>query len=180
MTACNHRTLIFLGGSSTNMTFLIMIALHSMKFEPMERMLEALQQTNDGNCIRCQYYQFKGVFRPRDRRSSVEKALQWVINNCDTYNVASVNLSLGFNDNNLTSKTWFLSDKFAALKSNGVFVHASGNDFEYYAFPGIDYPAADPNVFSVGSTITSDRKVARAQYYRHRPYFLLQPAKRNL
>ena len=92
-----------------------------------------------------------------DDGSSVEKALQWVINNCDTYNVASVNLSLGFNDNNLTSKTWFLSDKFAALKSNGVFVcAASGNDFEYYAFPGIDYPAADPNVFSVGSTITSD------------------------
>ena len=36
--------------------------------------------------------------------NSLEKALQWVINNCDTYNIASVNLSLGFQDNNLNSK----------------------------------------------------------------------------
>ena len=33
---------------------------------------------------------------------------------------------------------------------------ASGNAFHKYEYAGIGSPSADPNVFSVGSTITSD------------------------
>jgi Ca2+-binding RTX toxin-like protein len=96
----------------------------------------------------------------------LEKALKWVVQNCDVYNVASVNLSLGLivpgtdrGYNDTSADTTWMSDEFASLRSNGVFVcAAAGNDYAYYApQQGVGYPASDPNVFSVGSVWTNDR-----------------------
>ena len=85
---------------------------------------------------------------------SVESALRWVINNRDTYNIASVNLSLG--DGGLyTQQTSnpLVSDELTTLANMGVIVvAAAGNSYYNFASqPGLNYPAADPSVISVGA-----------------------------
>ncbi|WP_158261380.1 MULTISPECIES: Calx-beta domain-containing protein [Pirellulaceae] len=87
----------------------------------------------------------------------VEQALQWVVNNVSTYNIASVNMSLG-NTNNYTSSQTFsstigINDELAALAALDVIVaSSSGNDFfTFNSQQGVAYPAADPNSLSVGA-----------------------------
>ncbi|WP_254565794.1 S8 family serine peptidase, partial [Oscillatoria sp. HE19RPO] len=88
-----------------------------------------------------------------------EQALQWVIANAETYNIASVNMSLGDsgNFNNATSE-YGLGDEIAKLKSQGVIVvSASGNDFfPHSSVQGVSYPAADPNSLSIGAVWTGN------------------------
>ena len=93
--------------------------------------------------------------------SNIEKALQWVISNRDTYSIDVVNLSLGsgFHTDRYDSSRY--ADEFATLREMGVFVvAASGNSNDFASGPisqdGIAYPAADPNVFAVGAVTASD------------------------
>jgi Ca2+-binding RTX toxin-like protein len=90
---------------------------------------------------------------------SVEKALNWVINNCDRYDVASVNLSLGTPGSaSNVATTNGISYAFQSLKSLGVFVCASsGNSHYKVGNKGVSTPSSDANVFSVGSVWTDDR-----------------------
>ncbi|PSF35666.1 hypothetical protein C7H19_15605 [Aphanothece hegewaldii CCALA 016] len=86
--------------------------------------------------------------------SYIEQALQWVVANAATYNIASINMSLGDSGNYNTAKTLYgLSDELAALAALGVIVvSASGNSFyENGSAQGVSYPAADPNSLSVGA-----------------------------
>jgi len=83
---------------------------------------------------------------------AVEDALKWVIANQSKYNIVSINLSLGAG--NYTSNPYtFLDDEFTSLKNQSVFIAvAAGNSF--YSFnsqPGLDYPAVNPLVVSVGA-----------------------------
>jgi hypothetical protein len=93
--------------------------------------------------------------------NNIEKALQWVITNFQTYGISVVNLSLGsgFYPDAQTSAQ--LSDEFATLRDDGIFVvAASGNSNDQISGPisqdGIAYPAADPNVFAVGAVDSND------------------------
>lgn len=83
----------------------------------------------------------------------VESALQWIVANATTYNIAAVNLSLGDSLNWSTTKTLYgLNDEFAALASkNVIVVSAAGNEYYNYQAQGVAYPAADPNVLAVGA-----------------------------
>ncbi|MEQ8956767.1 MAG: S8 family serine peptidase, partial [Coleofasciculus sp. C2-GNP5-27] len=86
--------------------------------------------------------------------SDLEAALQWVTTNADAYNVASVNLSLGDNQNWITQTARYgIGDELAALASQNILIAAAaGNSFYQYAStPGLAYPAIDPNVISVGA-----------------------------
>lgn len=83
-----------------------------------------------------------------------EAALQWVVANADTYNIVSVNMSLGDSGNYTTEQTLYgISDELAALAAQDVIVvSASGNDFYPLASAqGIAYPSADPNSLSIGA-----------------------------
>jgi hypothetical protein len=87
---------------------------------------------------------------------AIESALQWVVANAETYNVASVNMSLSFGDNASSPTTrpdLGIGDELAALAAQGVItVSASGNSyFNYGGAPGVSYPAADPNSLSIGA-----------------------------
>jgi hypothetical protein len=95
----------------------------------------------------------------------ISNALDWVIANRAKYNITAVNLSTGdnqgFTDTALTGDQnsaidQQLSGKFAALTASGVFIAAaSGNDGG--TMPNtVEFPAADPNVYSVGSTNISN------------------------
>jgi Subtilase family/SdrD B-like domain len=91
--------------------------------------------------------------------ADVEKALQWVVKNAATYNIASVNMSLGNGENYNTPQTRDgIDDELKALAAMGVIVvSASGNDFfRHNSIPGVSYPAADPNSLSIGAVFDSD------------------------
>lgn len=97
--------------------------------------------------------------------SYVESALQWVVNNAATYNIVSVNMSLGDSENFSTPQQLYgISDELAALEALGVIiVSASGNDFYSHASQtGVSYPAADPNSLSVGAVF--DASIGHVNY----------------
>ncbi|MDJ0619878.1 MAG: S8 family serine peptidase [Calothrix sp. MO_192.B10] len=86
--------------------------------------------------------------------SDLEESLQWVINNADNYNIASVNLSLSDEQNwNTATSRYGIGDELAALYSMGIIVvAASGNNFQKFGrAQGLAYPAIDPNVLAVGA-----------------------------
>src|SRR5215212_9461981 len=83
----------------------------------------------------------------------IEEALQWVVANATTYNIASVNMSLGdvANDNSAIIK-YGLGDELAALNALDVIVvSAAGNDYFQFQTQGVSYPASDPNSLAVGA-----------------------------
>jgi subtilisin-like proprotein convertase family protein len=94
----------------------------------------------------------------------IEEALQWVVANAAQYNIASVNMSLGYGNFAYLRNSTSWSDEFAALESlNVISVAAAGND--YYSGDsaiGISAPAADTNVISVGAVF--DRNIGRVSY----------------
>ncbi|MBN2475980.1 MAG: S8 family serine peptidase [Pirellulales bacterium] len=91
--------------------------------------------------------------------ADVERALQWVVANAAAYRIASVNMSLGDDENHGGPQTLYgIDDELAALAAmNVIVVSAAGNDF----FPqgsvsGVSYPAADPHSLAVGAVYDSD------------------------
>jgi hypothetical protein len=94
----------------------------------------------------------------------VEQALQWVLQNADTYNIASVCMAFGSGENFPTSQTslYGIGDELAALAAkNIIVVSSSGNRYYPYQkdpnqLPGVNYPSADPNSLSVGAVYNSD------------------------
>ncbi|OUL26792.1 hypothetical protein BV378_12275 [Nostoc sp. RF31YmG] len=86
--------------------------------------------------------------------SDLEAALQWVNQNADKYNIASVNLSLGDSQNwNTGNPRYGIGDELAAIASQNVIIAAAaGNSFyQFNSKSGLAYPAADPNTISVGA-----------------------------
>ncbi|MGK7900085.1 MAG: Ig-like domain-containing protein [Hormoscilla sp.] len=101
----------------------------------------------------------------------IEQALQWVVENVEIYNIASVNMSLGdvvdsdgdrlpdISGNYRTPQRLYdIDDELAALAAqNVIVVSASGNDFfGHNSEPGVAYPAADPNSLSIGAVYDSN------------------------
>jgi subtilisin family serine protease len=83
---------------------------------------------------------------------NVQSALDWVVANQARYHIAAVNLSLGVGNYTVNPYT-FLDSDFSTLKNDGVFVSvAAGNNFfTNNSAVGLDYPAVDPLVVSVGA-----------------------------
>ena len=91
--------------------------------------------------------------------ADLEKALQWVNQNSASYNIKSVNLSLG-DSQNWTTETgrYGIGDELAAIASQNILIAAAaGNSFyTFNSTPGLAYPAIDPNVISVGAVWADD------------------------
>ena len=85
----------------------------------------------------------------------VEKALQFVIDNKDTYRnpITTVNLSLGTGWDEATTPNWgILEDEFAQLEAEGIFISvAAGNAFESIGEQALSYPAVSEHVVPVAS-----------------------------
>lgn len=84
--------------------------------------------------------------------ANVEKALQWVAQYQQQFNIVAVNMSLGAG--NFTANPWqFLEDDLATLESRGVFIAtASGNGFSTYGSQlGLGFPATSNYTVSVGA-----------------------------
>ncbi|MFM7439711.1 MAG: S8 family serine peptidase, partial [Snowella sp.] len=86
--------------------------------------------------------------------ADLEKALQWVNTNASTYNIASVNLSLGDSQNWVTQTSRYgIGDELASIANQNVIISAAaGNSFyQFNSTQGLAYPAIDPNVVAVGA-----------------------------
>lgn len=88
----------------------------------------------------------------------IEKALRWVIDHRNDYNIRAVNISLGSGNYAADQTSDQLSDELKTLADANVAVFAaSGNSGDTAeGSTGIAYPAADPNVISVGSVNTAN------------------------
>lgn len=91
--------------------------------------------------------------------SRIEQALRWVINNAESFGISVVNLSLGSGSFTSATSDRVFSDELATLADMDIFIAAaSGNSGDStLSGQGIAYPAADPNVFAVGSVNASNR-----------------------
>jgi hypothetical protein len=95
----------------------------------------------------------------------VEAALRWVDANAEKYNIASVNLAFTDGQNyNKPVQQYGIDDEIADLANKKVaVVAAAGNEFaKYNSAQGVGYPAADPNVISVGAVY--GESVGKATY----------------
>ncbi len=85
----------------------------------------------------------------------VEDALQWVLDNLDTFenSITTINMSLGTNWNADTVPSWsMLEDELQQLEDAGIFISvAAGNSFTTYNEEGLSYPAASQYVVPVAS-----------------------------
>ncbi len=85
----------------------------------------------------------------------ISNALQWIIDR-PNLGISVINVSFGFGRFTGDYSETLLSTQIAALTAAGVaIVCSSGNDGTADGF-GIDYPAAQPDVFSVGAVDSSD------------------------
>ncbi|OGB06139.1 MAG: hypothetical protein A3E25_16225 [Burkholderiales bacterium RIFCSPHIGHO2_12_FULL_69_20] len=89
---------------------------------------------------------------------NLERALQWVNNNAEAYNIGVVNLSLGDGGNWTDAGSRYgLGDEFAALAARGIInVAAAGNNYAAVNALGVAYPGSDPAVLAVGAVWTGD------------------------
>lgn len=88
--------------------------------------------------------------------SRIEQALQWCLANRTQFGITVINISYGSGSYTGATVSSVYGDEIQLLTDAGVsIVAASGNGG--YGTPGIDTPAADPNVISVGSVNLADR-----------------------
>jgi hypothetical protein len=97
-----------------------------------------------------------GTFGWSQEAPLAKQALQWVIDHRDQYNIVAVNMSFGKGHYTSPTTLSIVGTELATLNQMGVLlVASSGNDGVQYPL-GIEYPAADPNVYAAGSVNASD------------------------
>jgi subtilisin family serine protease len=88
---------------------------------------------------------------------NIQRALQWVINNRERYGITIVNLSLGGESFTREQVEDNYADEFKRLRDAGVaLIAAAGNDGRTLG-DTVGYPAADPDVFAIGSISAQDQ-----------------------
>jgi len=93
-----------------------------------------------------------GTFGWAKEAPRAAEALQWVHDHLAQYNIVAVNMSFGRGHYTSETDVGDLKDQIAQLAADGVFMAASsGNDGLQNGVPGIEYPGADPHVYSVGA-----------------------------
>lgn len=97
-----------------------------------------------------------GTFSWTKEAPYVEKALQWVIAHRQEYNIVAINMSLGKGHYTTETSVTIISDELTTLGQAGVFMSSSSGNDGVTDPLGIEYPGADPNVYSVGSINSSD------------------------
>src|SRR4051812_19318138 len=86
----------------------------------------------------------------------IEQALQWVISHRTQYNIVAVNLSEGSGEYSSSIQTGPYWDELRTLYNQGVFIAASSGNSGVQSPYAIEYPAADPSAFAIGSVNSSD------------------------
>lgn len=88
--------------------------------------------------------------------SRVKQALDWVIAHRAKLHISVVNMSFGDGDFATKSQKSIYSPELAQLNKAGVFIAAASGNEGIGTPAGVNYPAADRNVFAIGSVNSSD------------------------
>ncbi|HEV8290511.1 MAG TPA: S8 family serine peptidase [Tepidisphaeraceae bacterium] len=88
--------------------------------------------------------------------SRIEQALQWVIAHRTQYNIVAVNISDGTGEFSGPTRTGPYWDELQTLANSGVFIAAASGNNGVQSPYSIEYPAADPNAYAIGSINSSD------------------------
>ncbi|MDJ1173064.1 S8 family serine peptidase [Roseofilum capinflatum] len=97
--------------------------------------------------------------------AAVQQALQWVIDNADKYDIASVNMSLGAGNFEQLQSDYLSEEIEQIIQKNIIVVSASGNSFyPFKSVPGVAYPAADPNSLSIGAIFDTNVNLPPLSY----------------
>jgi subtilisin family serine protease len=80
----------------------------------------------------------------------IEDALRWVIDHRNEFGINIVNISFGYGHFKTDFSDKIFGDELKTLSDEGVFITSSSGNGGVADGPGIEYPAADPNVISVG------------------------------
>lgn len=88
--------------------------------------------------------------------SRIEQALQWVIDSRLEFGITVVNISYGTGHFDEPTISTIYGDEIQSLIDVGVSIVASSGNAGVASGPGIDTPAADPSVISVGSVDWND------------------------
>jgi subtilisin family serine protease len=86
----------------------------------------------------------------------IEQALQWVIAHRTQYNIVAVNISDGTGEFSGPTHQGPYWDEMQTLANQGVFIAAAAGNNGVQSPFAIEYPAADPNAYAVGSINSSD------------------------
>lgn len=81
----------------------------------------------------------------------IESALKWVIRNRQDLGITIVNISFGYGHFKTNFSDEIFGDELKTLADDGVLIVSSSGNGGVSNGAGIEYPAADPNVISVGS-----------------------------
>ena len=112
----------------------------------------AIQQAAEVDIIHLKAFPNAGEVAAND---AIAQSLQWVVDNAEAFNVAAVNLSLGFGNVMDEIETEF-SDELAAIADLGIFnIVAAGNSGLFFE-EGVNVLAADPNAVAVSATNDDD------------------------
>ncbi|MGB7160269.1 MAG: S8/S53 family peptidase [Tepidisphaeraceae bacterium] len=82
----------------------------------------------------------------------IEEALDWVIDKRKALGITVVNISFGYGSFADAEVSAVFGDELKVLRDAGVFIVASSGNNGVSDPPAIQYPAADPSVYAVGST----------------------------
>ncbi|HEY0007494.1 MAG TPA: S8 family serine peptidase [Tepidisphaeraceae bacterium] len=89
--------------------------------------------------------------------SRIEQALKWCLANRETFGINVVNISYGTGQFNEDAVSTVYGDELEQLDGLGVIIVAASGNGGLDSGKGIDLPAADPHVISVGSVDTQGR-----------------------
>jgi hypothetical protein len=92
-----------------------------------------------------------GVDRGDEFLSNVERALRWVIDHREQYNIVAVTMAFGGGRNTEPTTRDPYSDELATLHANDVFIAAASGNAGVRDPASIGFPAADPSVYAIGS-----------------------------
>ena len=99
---------------------------------------------------------------------TIRQGLQWVVDNADDWNIASVNLSLGDDTNRVLASPSFYASQLEALRAKDILVvAAAGNSFRDFRAAGVSAPASDPA--AIGVSASSDTSYTSAGYSQRHP-----------
>ena len=92
-----------------------------------------------------------GTDRSDEYESNVERALRWVLDHREQYNIVAVTMAFGGGRSATPMSRDPYSDEMAALHSAGVFIAAASGNSGVRDPATINFPAADPSAYAIGS-----------------------------
>ena len=99
----------------------------------------------------------------QDEAPTMAKALQWVLDQCEKYNITAVNLSPLDDERHREPVTTVIDETLRWLREKDIWVSAPCGNHHYT--DGISWPACQPFCFGIGATLPYKHEVHLDRYH---------------